>query len=216
MSSDKSYWLKSGAYSLFEQLSRLAFGMGSLLILVRALDKPTFGIWAIFMVVTTFVEVPRAGLLQNGLLKFLSTEDENTHGEIITASIVLNLLFTIAVILLLIPGAGLIATWQNAPILQPMIWLYIAITIVLMPFFNVNYIQQANLDFRGIFWSTFVRYGLFFGYNVYHLIKGLEIDLLGLVWMQLVAAILGSLVSIYFVRPYFVWARKIDWTWVKN
>ncbi len=216
MSSDKSYWLKSGAYSLFEQLSRLAFGMGSLLILVRALDKSTFGIWAIFMVVTTFVEIPRAGLLQNGLLKFLSTESKDKHGQIITASLVLNLFFTIAIIGLLIPGAGVIANWQDAPILQPMLWLYIAITIVLMPFFNVNYIQQANLDFRGIFWSTFVRYGLFFGYNLYHFIMGLEFDLMGLVWMQLVAAIFGSLVSMYYVKPYFIWAKRIDWSWVKK
>lgn len=215
-SGSQSYWLKSGAYSLFTILSQLVFGMGSMLILVRALEKPVFGIWAIYMVTTTFIEVPRAGLLQNGLLKFLSTEPEKEHGRIITASMVINALFTGVVVIVLYFGSGLIADWQKAPILQSLLLVYIGITMVLMPFFNLNYIQQANLDFRGIFWSTFVRFGLFFGYNLYNYIMGNQVELIGLVWVQLVAAIFGSLVSIIFTKRYFKWSKQIDWDWVKQ
>ncbi len=212
----KSYWIKSGAYSLMSILSQLAFGMGSMLILVRMLDKPTFGLWAIYMVTTTFVEVPRAGLIQNGLLTYLSTEPRDAHGRIMKASLVLNLLFTAVVGMLLFWGGPWMAKWQQAPVLKDLLWIYVATSFVLIPFFNLNYIQQAYLDFRGIFWSTFVRFGTFFGYNLYHFVKHLPVRLEELVLMQLVSAGLASLVSILFTRAYFVHTRGVDWSWVRR
>jgi len=118
-SSSKSFWLKSGALSMLDLISKLGFGMGSMMILFRMLDKPTVGVWIVFMVITaTFIEVPRAGLLQNALLRFLSTEPKEKHGEIIKASFTINVVFTIAIGLLLFLGAGLLEDWLNAPMLK--------------------------------------------------------------------------------------------------
>ncbi len=202
---------------MLDLLSKLGFGMGTFMILFRVLDKPTAGVWVLFMVVTaTFIEVPRAGLLQNALLKYLSTEPKEKHGLIIKASFVVNTLFTILIVLVLYFGAGFLEEKLHAPHLKTLLHYYIWITILLIPFFTANYIQQANLDFRGIFLSSFVRFGLFFLYNLYHYIKHDAINLIDLVQMQLVAAFFGSLVSIFFAWRYFAWSKKIDWSWVST
>ncbi|HHB78007.1 MAG TPA: hypothetical protein ENK85_02090 [Saprospiraceae bacterium] len=216
-SPSKSYWLKSGALSMLDLISKLGFGMGSMMILFRLLDKPTVGVWVVFMVITaTFIEVPRAGLLQNALLKFLSTEPKEEHGQIIKASFIINLIMTLFIVLFLFFFAGSLEQILHAPMLKSLLWVYMLTTIILIPFFTANYIQQANLDFRGIFLSSFVRYGLFFGYNLLHFIKGDEVHLLDLAKMQLVAAFFGTLVSVVFAKKYFSWVRQLDWAWVKR
>ncbi len=216
-SPSKSFWLKSGALSMLDLISKLGFGMGSMMILFRILDKPTVGVWIVFMVITaTFIEVPRAGLLQNALLRFLSTESKEKHGRIIRASFSINVGFTIIIGLFLFFGAGLLESVLHAPQLKSLLWFYIFTTIILIPFFTANYIQQANLDFRGIFLSSFVRYGLFFGYNLYHFVRGDEVVLVDLVKMQLVAAFFGTLVSIIFAKKYFYWSGSLDKAWVRK
>ena len=115
---------------------------------------------------------------------------------------------------MLFRSASQLENWLNAPKLNTLLRFYIFTSIILIPFFTANYIQQANLDFRGIFLSSFVRYGLFFGYNLFHFLRGNEVILIDLVKMQLVAAFFGSLVSIIFAKKYFYWAPKLNKEWV--
>ena len=80
-------WLRSGVYSLLEKGAGLVFGLGSLFLLTRTLEEVNFGIWIAFGIVSSFLEVGRAGLQQNGFVKYLSVaKDSKEEGEIATAS----------------------------------------------------------------------------------------------------------------------------------
>ncbi|HEY9706010.1 MAG TPA: hypothetical protein V6C58_26480, partial [Allocoleopsis sp.] len=102
----KNYWLSSGFYALLNQLTQLIFNLGTVMILFRVLDKETFGVWVLFLTITSFIEIGRTGLLQNGLITFLNTSEKSEHAKINTASLFLNMSLSIVFVLLLTMGGG--------------------------------------------------------------------------------------------------------------
>lgn len=219
MATKKNYWLKSGFFTLFERGSVFLFGFGSTFILFRALTKEQFGIWAIFLAITSFIEVGRIGLLQNALVKYLATTNEENpqeYPEITSASFVLNLILSLFSMILLIVTAPIAAHYFNSPQLNTLLPIYAITTTLLIPFFQFNFIQQGNFEFKGIFWSNFTRQCLFFCYVFSFYWSGAAVSLAGLATWQIVTALGGTIVSWWFARPYLRFDRKISWDWVKK
>jgi lipopolysaccharide exporter len=212
----ESYWLRSGMYSFMERISAMIFGFGSFFFLVRVLTKEEFGVYALFLTSTAFIEVARNGLIQNAQIKYLTTADEKDKSTITTASFVLNVIltfFSVGVIFLLAELASRI--WE-ASLLKPMFYIYTLVTILLIPFSQFNFVQQANLDFKGIFYSNFIRQGFLFLYIFTAFWFEFEILLLDLVWVMAVGAAFASLIAYFFVKNYLLLSSKIDWLWVKK
>ncbi len=211
--SDKSYWLKSGTLSILEKGSVFVFGFGSIYILTRAFSTAEFGVWVLFYTVTSFLEVSRAGLLQNALVKYLSTSGEEDKPIIATNSLLLNALLTGCFVVLLLVSAPLLARLFSAPALTPLLDIYCMTAILLIPMQQFNYIQQANLDFRGIFWSNFTLKGLFFAFVLSLFLLKIPIELITLAKFQLLTAVLASVVSFAFGRRYLQFAWQFSRRW---
>ncbi|RMG79445.1 MAG: flippase, partial [Bacteroidetes bacterium] len=211
-----SYWLRSGFYTLSERLSILIFGLGGAMLLFRALSPADFGYWVTFLTIVAVLEVGRIGLLQNALVKFLATARDEDYADILSASLVLNVLLTGAIVGILWIGAPLICGWMNAPRLVPLLKIYCVTTVLLIPYFQFNFVQQANLDFRGIFWSGFAKQGLMFAFIAGLFMFSEQIELVQLARFQWVTAILGSLVSFLFARKYLKFSARISWDWVRR
>ena len=205
-----SYWLKSGFYTVLLKSSIMLLGFGGFFFLVRITDKPTFGVWALFLTVTSLIETARNGLIQNAQIKFLTTEPKENHPEIISASFTLNILLTFVSIIILLILGPLLSSRMNAPALQTMLYFYIFTTITLIPYSQFNFIQQGNMDFKGIFFSNVAKNGILFLFIFICFIFKLEVDLLNLVHIQTIGAIVGASVSYFFVRKYFVFAMKVN------
>ncbi|MFN6944046.1 MAG: flippase [Cytophagaceae bacterium] len=216
MASKFSYWLKSGVYTLLERFSALLFGFGSFFFLVRVLSKEDFGVWALFLTVTAFIEVARNGLIQNAQVKFLTSAPKEEHAKITTASMVLNFGLTgLSIFLILIFSSILSLMWKS-PVLEQMFYIYIITTVSLIPFSQCNFIQQANLDFKGIFWSNFVRQGLLFFYVLYAFVFNFSLALTTLAIVQAITSLAGAIVAYLFAKKFMVWAKAIDWQWVSK
>ena len=118
MENKRSYWLRSGFFTIAGRLSVIIFGFGSVYLLLRGLTKIDFGIWVLFLTIASFIEVGRVGLQQNALIKYLSNSKKEDYAKISSASLILNLLITLGFILVLLliaqatksvlgsPGAG--------------------------------------------------------------------------------------------------------------
>lgn len=212
-----AYWFKSGIYTLLERGSAMVFGFGSFFFLVRALTKEDFGIWALFLTVTSVIEAARNGLVQNAQIKYLTTaRNKAEQAKISTASLALNIILTIIsslIMLIFARTAGMI--WE-ASILEPMFYIYIFTTVLLIPFSQFNFIQQANLDFKGIFYSNFIRQSFLFIYVFIAFWFEYKIDLIILSWVLAIAAAFAALVSYLFVKEYLMLSAKLDWQWVKK
>lgn len=199
-----------------ERFSSLILGFGSFFILVRTVNKDEFGIWSLFLSVTTLIELARNGLIQNALIKHLTTSEPELKKEIITASLALNVILTSISAALLYILAPILADYWHSPILLPMYRFYIITTIVLIFFSQFNFIQQANLDFKGIFFSNLVRQAGFFFYILYKFLTNQTPDMVQMVNVQSICAIAGALLSIIFVQKYIEMSRTINWHWVKK
>ncbi|MES2733371.1 MAG: flippase [Bacteroidota bacterium] len=211
-----TYWFESGFYTLLQQLFTVLFGFGSFYVLVRVLTKDEFGAWSLFFSITALVEVTRAGLIQNAQIKFTAASEESIHSEIMMASFALNILFSVVAIGLLLVAAPFISDWSQVPLLRSMLFVYTFSVIAHIPFSQFNYIQQAHLNMKAVFYSNFIKQGFFFVAIVCFGWFHLHIELQQLVWLLCLSAVLGSGVSFFLTRKYLVFSRNLNWFWVKK
>lgn len=193
----------------------LLYGFGGALILFRLLTKEEFGAWVLFLVVVSILEVSRIGLLQNALVKYLSEHSGSPQvAEINTASMVLNLVLSVSLAILLHLLAGPLSKMLDAPVLSSLLRIYSITTLLLMPFFQFNYIQQANLHFKGIFLAQAAKGSLMFLFILFMFITGGDLHVEQLAWVQMISALLASIVAWQCARPWVKFSRRTNWAWV--
>jgi len=147
------------------------------------------------LAIVGIIEVARIGLLQNALVKFLTSASKEDYPKIITASFAINILFTALTIAFLFGSAPYFAYYCSQPQLEMLLKIYAFCNLALLPFFQFNYIQQANLDFKGIFWAAFARQGFFF---------------------LVVAALVGSVVGYIYCKPFLRFSKTLDMGWTSK
>ena len=212
----KNYWLKSGFYSLLNQLTQMIFNLGSFVLLLRILDKETCSVWVIYMTITAFLEIGRTGLLQNGLMTFLNQTDESEHAKINTASFFLSLSLSMIFVVLLLTTNQFVASYYGAKELISLLTIYAGTTFISSALYQFNFIQQANMDFKGLFWSSCVKNGSLFFYILYLKFTNSTCALTNLAFVQLIASIPAAFVALGFAKKYFKLSKTLDFQWVRK
>lgn len=203
-------WIKSGFYSLLERIGTMAFGLGSVLILLRSISKEEFGTWVLFLTLSAFVEVARNGFIQNSFIRFYNQSEGSDKSSFFKSSFTLNFALTLLSILaLLILSEPLSILWQN-DVLAPMIRLYCVTTFVLVFFSQYTFLAQAHMDFKSIFWANFFRQGSFFTAVLILLLLPGPLDPFVLAIMHLFAAVIGGLVAWLLSRNYHPKQGKVS------
>lgn len=198
------------------KVSTLIFGFGGFYFLIRSLPKDQFGVWALFLTITTIVEVSRNGLIQNALIKLIhSNSDEDVH-KIVTASWIINLFFSLLVAILMIGSSIVVSSLYKAEELQWMFLYYSVTLLLLVPFSQFNYLQQAKFSFSGIFWAVTVRQGFFFFIILIYYVFNIELNLIELVSYQIVSTFFGALTSYFCSREYLKYKWVIDFMAIRN
>lgn len=210
------YWLKSGFLTLLQNVSLVLFGFGSFFILVRVLDKSSFGAWALFMGTTSILEVIRNGLVQNGLIKFLSGAEKTEHGKIISASCTISGVLTIICIALTLLFAGFLSRAWDTPQLTYMFYTYTIVFVLTGIMAQFQFIEQANFRFTGIFLSVFVRQGTLFTFIFLAYLLDLPFRLLTLVHVQIIGALLSTIIIFLFARKNLFISFSLQKEWIKK
>jgi len=204
-------------YTFLEKFALQLFRFGSFYLLVRGLTRQLFGIWTIFLIITSIIEVLRFGLIQNALIKYLSTqEDQKIKGRINTASVILNLLVTLLTSLVVFILAQVADKAFQVHVLDQILYLFIFTNVALIPMVQFQVIQQANLDFKAIFLSNLLRSGIFFGYVLYVYLQEEPFSLMYLAVVQIISAMAASVLAIFLGKKYLVFSGKLDRNWLKE
>lgn len=196
--------------------SVMAFGLGSFIVLARLLSKQDMGVWVLFMVLTTSLELARNGLIQNALIKYLLSSGPAEHGRIHTASLALNALAALAIALLLFVLAQPLSLLWQAPALRDMLWLYASTTLILTTFSQSEFLMQARWDFKSILLGYLLRFGSFFGALLLCFVVNMPISLLSLTAIHAVSALLGALLMMYFAFPGTLFEPVLDKNWLRR
>jgi len=212
------YWIRSGFLTLLERGCGLVFAFGTAALLLRGLTKEDFAAWGVFLIAAYFIEMGRSGMIQNGLVRFLAIhrDKKNDYAAISTASLALNACFSILAALLLLPGTGWLASTYHAPRLAEILPVYVITNFVMVLFYHFNYVQQANFEFRGIFWSTFFFRGAPFAWVLFCKVSGWPLELRHLAGAMLGGAVSGAMGSWLYARPFLLHTARVELTWVKK
>lgn len=214
----KNHWVKSGALTLLEKGSGLVFALGTAVILLRGLTKEDFAAWGVFLIITYFLEMGRSGLIQNGLVRHLSTRLEKTgdYPAICTASFFLNFSFSIVSNLFLLAATEWICTKWQSPQLYHVLPVWFLTNFVMCFFYHFNFVQQANFEFRGIFWSTFFYRGSLFFWVLACWFFGWKIELREMAFAMLAGAVVGAAASYFFAKTHLRHSRHLDFQWIRR
>ncbi|HEX4851040.1 MAG TPA: flippase [Puia sp.] len=213
---NRQYWFKSGAFNLIMNIQSLLFGFGSFYLLVRMLDKNSYGIWALFVATTTILELGRNGLLQNGLIKYLSESPVELHPKILSSSFFLSAVLMLVCIGINISLAGFLANIWHYPDLSRMLYTYNIVYLILGVMYQFQWIEQANLNFTGVLISNCVRQGGLFIYIFGCFLFHFRIALMHLIYVQISCASLATLVQYFFVRSRLDLSSNIDGAWIRK
>lgn len=150
----------NGSYALLGNVATTLFSFLSFLIIIRLFSKEEFGVWALFLTITSFAEMIRAGFVYHGVVKF-SSEDKAKYSTIFTSGFILNSLINVVLIMVLLLISRFLAHIWHAPQLIILIKYYCFFILI----YGVNkYLEHflvSNNDFKGIFFSNTV-YGVTF------------------------------------------------------
>jgi len=214
--------LMSGMYSMGDRVAALIFGFGTLWMLTRLTTQSNFGVWVFFTGLVATVEVARNGLLQNALIRYLTTTDKSEHGAVHGGAWLLNGTIALLGSLFLWFGGEFLEPRLNFAGLGSLTKIYALTFLAMTPLWQFNYIQQAHLEFRGAFWATILRYStmflltlsMFVGYLV---VDGATLQILEyLAWGQLIAASLGALISYRYAKAFIPENVRLNWFWSGN
>ncbi len=210
--SQRSYFLKSGALSILDKGSAFVFGFGSIYFITRLLERDDFKVWILFYTLISFLEVSRIGLQQNALVKYLSTAKADEEGLISSASFLLNIFITSITVGIILVTATPLAKFYGDPVLRDILMVYCLTSILMIPLHQFNFIQQAKLNFSGIFLSNFVQKGALFIYVGFVYFSNKDLHLMDMAWVQVLGAAMASIVSYIFAKPYL----RFDWVFSRK
>jgi O-antigen/teichoic acid export membrane protein len=211
-----NYWVKSGIINLLQNFSGVLFGFASFYVLVRVLNKHDYGAWTLFLSTVTILEIIRNGLLQNALVKFMAAALPEDQKEILTASFSIGGISTLICIILNLSCAHWLSQLWKTPELEQMFYVYNIAFILSGILTQFNCIEQAHLQFKGVFITTLVRQASFFIFICYFWVLHIYPQLITLVYLQLVSILLSVIVAWFYVKPYFHFSRRLSNNWVKK
>jgi len=194
----------------------LLFGFGSFYLLVRMLDKHSFGIWTLFIATTTIFEMARNGLIQNALIKYLSHGSEKENSDILSASFFLSAIVMLGCIIINISIAGYLANLWHYQGLVSMFYAYSIVYLLQGVLSQFQWIEQANLSFKGILITNIIKQGGFFAYVLVCSLFHYDTSLMRLIFVQGACAFLGMVIEYFFVKKYLSFSFKVQILWVKK
>lgn len=208
------YWIKSGIINVLQNMTGVLFGIGGFFFLVRVLEEHEFGAWVSFGTVVTILNIIRDSLVRNALVKFLASAKEDDKPKIMTAALMINLIISLICVIFIFFAAHYFAMSWKEPQMINVFYIFNIVFILNAILTQFNCIEQANLNYKGIFISSIVNQGVFFLYVLYCYIFKLQLPLVNLVIIQVLGAIFSNFVAYKHVKEHLIFAKNISNEWL--
>lgn len=196
-----SFWGKSLLYTLMHRFSIIVFGVITYTVLVRHISPVDNGIWSLFLTIVTLFEVIKQGLLRNPLIKFLGMP-ENDKDQVQSTIVMINVVFSLMVIILVVTAGTVIAAFLKTPQLYHLLLWNIAFILLLIPFNHCEVLLQAHFKYQQIFVAYFFRQGLFMiGVMLLVFVFPQWLTLENLVILQTLSLLIGTILIFISARP---------------
>jgi lipopolysaccharide exporter len=210
-------WLLAGFFNGMQKLSIPIFGIISTMVLAhKALTKTEMGVWSLFLVVTSFVEIIRQSLVKTSLIKYVNHTEQNKQKYVLSAAFFLNSIVTLLLLVVLLIFASYFSFLLNAPALKPMLYIFFVGMLLLIPFSHFEWIMYSKSQFKGLFWTYFFRQGISLLLMVLFVFFDAKPTLNQLVIFYCIGIFTGMLVAYKFVKEHFEHTFIFSSYWLKQ
>lgn len=157
-----SYWLDSGKYSMLQKLVMVLFGLLTFMLLARVFGDPEkFGIWGLFIVISSIVEMMRHALVKNGYILFINTCEDRDRPGFEFAALLSNVIFTVILVVFFFLTGDLFERAFHSKGMGIILKYYSITLIFLLAFSHREFFLIARMDFKGMFFMYLIRNGVF-------------------------------------------------------
>ena len=208
-------WIHAGFFSGLQKLSVPLSGLFITMILAhKALTKEEMGVWAIFMSVTTIIEMIRQGLVKTAMIKFINSSENEDHRFVIGGALFFNIIITVIISLAMFFTTPFLANWLEAPQLKSMLYILQVGLLIMIPFSHFEWLMYSKTLFKGLFWTYFVRQGLTLALVFIIFMINTKVSLNALVVIYNVCLLAGVIVSHQYVKHLIVKSFVFSKYWV--
>jgi lipopolysaccharide exporter len=183
----------------------------------RMMTEEENGTWALFITITTVMELTRNGLIRNPMITFIaSSTSQSEKYSVITASLIMHTIVVAIMSLAVLFGAVPMAKFWHAPQLDMLFYIYILRGFALIPCYHFEYIQHSRADFKGVFWGNSVRLAPLGIYTMIVYFLNKPTTLVELAMVQLISTIASAFVEYQYVKDVPLFYKKFDRSLVKK
>jgi len=197
--------IQSGIYTAIQKVATLLIGILSFMLLARMLGPAGYGVWGLFMVISSIAETSRTALTRNAFIRFMHQSPPGQQPSIQGAALALSFFISAAMGLLFFVASYMLSFWNVTPELSELLRWYALIILVSSFFSSMEMLLNSKLDFKAICWMYCVRQGLFMILVSVCYIGNFHIELWMLSVMYLVSFMTGTLTGFLFARKYISW-----------
>ena len=190
----QSYWVKSGTIVIGTRILLIVLGFIGFLFLIRYLNKDQYGVWVIFITISSLIETVRVGFIKNPLM-FLNSDSTINKKSLYNSSFILNIGLTILIIIIILIVSPFIGNLFENQIIKSLLYFYTIKLIIISIGDHFDIVQEANYDFKGTFLDLFLRSFVFVGCIIFCFLFSIQIPIYYLVIFQIIGAILGVIFS---------------------
>lgn len=210
-------WVRPAIYNGFQKVSIPLFGiMSTALLAHKILTKTDMGVWVNFLVLTTFVEMFRGGLVRASLIKYINFSEKDLHVKIMSSAFLLNLVISFIISIVLFSTSARIEDFLRSPGLGFILNFYACSMIIMVFFSHFEWLMYAHLSFKNLFYTYLIRQGsTFVGFLAYYLIAG-KTTIDGLVYIYVGGILLGAIVGFSYMRYLFKLKFVFSKFWIKT
>ncbi len=214
MAKKYAYWVSTGKFSLLQKFTNILLGVLTFMLLARMLGQQLFGVWGLFIIISSMVETTRFALIRNGYIVFKKTKPSTDIPATEFASLCINICFSVLLSSFFFFLGIYVEGWfSEAAGLSSILTIYAA-TLLLLIFFSqseIFFYSQGN--FKAVFWMYFLRNGSFALAIVICFLSGYEVSVKFLSFLYCLSIIPGCLAAAYFWVKYnkvvYKWDKKI-------
>lgn len=181
--------IESGIFVFLQRLLILVFGFGSFVILIRVFEKQDFGVWSLYVAITTLIETVRYGFVKSSQIRMYAISETGRQKGIMSASFILNLLLSSFVVAILIVMSFFVDDLLHSDQLGTLLLFYTLIYLALVPHTYIEYYNEAVMKFKMNFMAYAIRQGVFFSILVLFVSINYQLELLHVAMIQLLSVI---------------------------
>lgn len=156
----------------------------------------------------------KAGFIGNPLIRFASAVDKAEYSAVVNSSFILNVVVSLLQIILLLLFSNYLSQIWEAEVLSELFIIFMISAVFLIFQSHYTYLQQANLNFKGGFWSNLARQSVLFGFLFITFLIEYSYSLVELAYAQALGVLVSMLVAISHGKKYHTLTTVFNKDWI--